>query len=151
MPAPTPLFSALLNYRYSASDAVVAVADTSTIWEGFQVLRGEERTNYPLALSIDDLGEGFSLTAQVEASVEAMRVCQYMQRALESLVTALETAPSTAVRELEVLPSTERHQLLYGWNDTAAEYPADRCVHELFEVQAADVPMRLRLSSKALN
>ena len=34
------------------------------------MLGGEERTNYPLTLSVDDLGEGFALTAQVAAPVE---------------------------------------------------------------------------------
>src|SRR5581483_2692535 len=30
--------------------------------------------------------------------------------------------------------------LLVEWNETAAEYPQDRCVHELFEEQAARTP-----------
>ncbi len=36
--------------------------------------------------------------------------------------------------------NAERHQLLVEWNDTATEYPRDRCVHELFEEQAAQTP-----------
>ena len=69
-----------------------------------EVVYGEERTNYPLTLSVDDLGEGFALTAQVAEPVEAERVCGLMHRALESLVEALERAPERAVRTLEVLP-----------------------------------------------
>jgi amino acid adenylation domain-containing protein len=30
--------------------------------------------------------------------------------------------------------------VLEAWNQTAAEYPADRCIHELFEAQAARTP-----------
>src|SRR5205809_4697435 len=63
--APTPLFSALLNYRHSAVDGS---ADRRA-WEGIEVLHAEERTNYPLTLSVDDLGAGFTLTAQVAAPV----------------------------------------------------------------------------------
>ena len=69
-----------------------------------------------------------------------MRVCQYMCRALEALVEALETSPARAVRTLEVLPAAERHRLLYEWNDTEVEYPSDKCVHELFEEQAEKTP-----------
>ncbi len=29
----------------------------------------------------------------------------------------------------------EREQVLFGWNTTQAEYPSDRCMHELFEAQ----------------
>ena len=103
-------------------------------------LRGEERTNYPLTLSVDDLGEGFGLTAQERRRSGPKRVCEFMRTALESLVEALETAPDRAVRTLEVLPAAERQQVLYEWNATEAEYPADKCVHELFEEQVERTP-----------
>ncbi|HKV95864.1 MAG TPA: amino acid adenylation domain-containing protein, partial [Gammaproteobacteria bacterium] len=87
-----------------------------------------------------DLGEGFLLTVQVQASIEPMRVCQYMCTALQSLVQALETGPGIAVRALEVLGEAEREQVLYEWNDTEREYPRDKCVHELFEEQVRRSP-----------
>lgn len=34
----------------------------------------------------------------------------------------------------------ERHRLLVEWNDTTADYPDDRCVHELFEAQVERTP-----------
>ncbi|MFN9545792.1 MAG: condensation domain-containing protein, partial [Cyanobacteriota bacterium] len=59
--APTPLFSALFNYRHSQEENEGAVA---AMGEGIALVQSEERTNYPLAVSVDDLGEGFALTAQ---------------------------------------------------------------------------------------
>ena len=61
------------------------------------ILGGEERTNYPVTLSVNDLGEGLSLDAQVHASLEAIRICEFMRTALASLVDALETSPAKAV------------------------------------------------------
>jgi amino acid adenylation domain-containing protein len=151
VPAPAPLFSALLNYRHSASDAdvssdaVVAAdalvsADAVQVFEGIQSLGGGERTNYPFSLSVDDLGQGFALAAQVQAPLDPDRICGFMSTALESLVEALESEPSTPVRELEILSPLERDQLLVGWNSTEAQYPADLCVHELFERQVGESP-----------
>ncbi|MGA8529828.1 MAG: amino acid adenylation domain-containing protein, partial [Acidobacteriaceae bacterium] len=140
VPAPAPLFSALLNYRHSPGAAQKPSAEAMQAWRGIGYLRGEERTNYPFTLSVDDLGQGFSLVAQTPASVGPMRVCELMHTALESLAEALETAPAKPVRALEVLPESERHRVLYEWNDTAAEYPSDKCVHELFEEQVARTP-----------
>jgi natural product biosynthesis luciferase-like monooxygenase protein len=37
--------------------------------------------------------------------------------------------------EISVLGDEERHRILYEWNATGREYPADQCVHELFEAQ----------------
>jgi non-ribosomal peptide synthetase component F len=39
-----------------------------------------------------------------------------------------------------LLTEDERHQLLVEWNNTACDYPADRCVHQLFEEQAERTP-----------
>ncbi|WP_143518197.1 condensation domain-containing protein, partial [Pseudomonas syringae] len=62
--ASTPLFSALLNYRHVAAGANQQTLDA---WQGIESLRGEERTNYPLTLSVNDEGTGFSLTIQASA------------------------------------------------------------------------------------
>ena len=91
-------------------------------------------------LSVDDLGEGLGLKAQTEASVSAKRVCEYMRRALESLVTALETERGAAVSALEVMPEEERRRVLYEWNETGVEYPDNKCIHELFEEQVKKTP-----------
>ena len=44
------------------------------------------------------------------------------------------------ISALPLLTESERHQLLVDWNDTAAEFPHDKCVHELFEAQAERTP-----------
>jgi hypothetical protein len=82
VPAPAPLFSALLNYRHSTEAAADGSEEKKRAWKGIEALQGQELTNYPFSLDMDDVGEGFWLTVQVEASVGAMRVCRYMHRAL---------------------------------------------------------------------
>jgi|GEM_PF-628006 len=42
--------------------------------------------------------------------------------------------------ELPLLDADERSQLLHGYNDTAAPYPADACIHDLFAAQASHTP-----------
>ena len=138
--APAPLFSGLLNYRHSPGVGEIRSKQRVRAWEGIRGLYGEERTNYPFTLSVDDLGEDFRLTAQVEESIEAKRVCEYMHTALGSLVAALESEPGRAMRTLAVVPERERRQILYEWNDTQVEFPSDKCVQELFEEQVQKTP-----------
>ncbi len=138
--APAPLFTALLNYRHSQNLVQTRSVEEESAWEGIEVLRGEERTNYPLTLSVDDLGEEFVLTAQVEAPIDPRRVCGFMQRAVEGLVEALEREPGKAIRSIDVLPEWERRQVVEEWNRTEAEYPSEECIHELFERQAERTP-----------
>src|SRR5262249_42932906 len=44
------------------------------------------------------------------------------------------------IDELPLLTESERHQLLVEWNDTATDYPQDRCIHQLFEEQVTRTP-----------
>jgi amino acid adenylation domain-containing protein/non-ribosomal peptide synthase protein (TIGR01720 family) len=140
VPAPAPLFTSLLNYRHSLHEIERAAAGTLAGWRGIEILASEERTNYPMTLSVDDMGAGFRLTVQAQRPIEADRVCGYMRKALEELVSALEQAPQRAICELDVLPAAEREQLVVEWNATEAGYPADRSIHVLFEEQAARTP-----------
>ncbi|CDG85848.1 non-ribosomal peptide synthetase [Janthinobacterium agaricidamnosum] len=61
----------------------------------------------------------------------------YLRRLLEAM--AGELAPSTPVLRLPMLGEEER-ALLQAWNATAAPFPAQFCMHELFEQQAARAP-----------
>ncbi|POP77819.1 syringopeptin non-ribosomal peptide synthetase SypA [Pseudomonas syringae pv. syringae] len=136
--APLPLFSSLLNYRHSA---VAEPSDESIeAWRGIEVRSGEERTNYPLTLNVDDLGDGFRLSVLVTGKVGAGRVCGYMQTALENLLVALEQSPDIALDSLPILPAAEREQLLVRFNDTALDYPHEQTIHGMFEAQVERTP-----------
>ncbi|MBV8769321.1 MAG: amino acid adenylation domain-containing protein, partial [Hyphomicrobiales bacterium] len=139
VPAPAPLFSALLNYRYSRAEGQSA-SEGLRVWPGIEVLYGEERTNYPCTLSVDDRGEGFSLTAQVQAPIEPERMCALMHEALEGLMEALERAPGRALRSLEVVPQAERERVLVAWNASRVEYAGAGLVHALVEAQVERTP-----------
>ncbi|QXI25592.1 non-ribosomal peptide synthetase [Pseudomonas vanderleydeniana] len=140
--SPTPLFTTLLNYRHSER-ATEGGDSTSGAWKGIEVLGGEERTNYPLVLAVDDSGEGFRIGAQVCAALDPHRTCAMMQRALESLVQALEQAPQGRPDRLDVLPPGERRQLLHDWNPAAPASVIRDCPHQVFERQAARQPAAL--------
>ncbi|WP_035688173.1 condensation domain-containing protein, partial [Bradyrhizobium sp. Cp5.3] len=137
--APAPLFSALLNYRHNTPAAISAAAADDGL-AGVEWLGGEERTNYPLTLSVEDFGEALGLTAQVAEPISADRICGYMQQTLAQLAEALERAPDMPVRELDILPADERTYLLEELNRTAVTYPEQQCIHELFEAQVRQAP-----------
>ncbi|MDC8759689.1 non-ribosomal peptide synthetase [Janthinobacterium fluminis] len=132
LPGGTPLFSALLNYRYVPQ----APEGAASAWEGMQVLGGEERSNYPLALSVDDLGEGFALVAQVRKSIGAQRLCGFVREAVGAVVAALADRPRQLVCELEVMSEQEAQQL-GQWGDNKRRYPDAETVQRLFERQVA--------------
>ncbi|KAG0222973.1 hypothetical protein BGX31_008767, partial [Mortierella sp. GBA43] len=99
----------------------------------------QDRTNYPLCISVEDFGDALGLTTQTLEPIESERICGYMQQALESLAGALEQAPTKAGFELEVLPQEERTTLLQTLN-TQEVHPDHLCMHHLFEQQVVRAP-----------
>ena len=135
--APTPLFSALLNYRHSAAGASAAA---QAAWAGISTLSSEERTNYPLTLSVDDLGQDFSLTLLASTQVDPRRILGYLLCTLENLAQALEQTPQLALEQLPILPVAEREQVLEGFNRSAVDYPRGQAIHGRIEAQAQRTP-----------
>ena len=142
IPQGTPLFSALLNYRHNTTPS-----DITSVKEGIEHLESQENDNYPFSLSVDDDGESLCLTAAVVQPFSPVRVCGYMEQALESLVAALEHTSDMAVQELNILSEDEQNLLLRTWNATALDYSIDLCVHHLFERQVERTPQATALVS----
>nr|WP_317985369.1 non-ribosomal peptide synthetase [Burkholderia pseudomallei] len=135
VPAQTPLFTSLLNYRYSKPKVAAA-----HIADGIELLDGHERTSYPLSMTVDDHERDFTIVAKVCERIGPQRVCELMELALEQLTRALSANPGGELAELDVLPAAERAQVLHGWNETGRAYARDACLHQLFEAQVSRTP-----------
>ncbi|WP_215544466.1 non-ribosomal peptide synthetase [Amycolatopsis sp. CA-230715] len=136
----TPLFSAAVNFRHfeHGHDAEAHRIDDS----GVRWLELVDNINYPMGISLDDLGSELSLIVQVEDTIEPEALLAYVETALAGIVGALTTddGNGTAALDVDVLPAAERRRLLVEWNDTAGPYPHDSCLFELFEAQVARRP-----------
>ena len=73
--APTPLFTALFNFRHT-----LAGQATSTL--GLDVVWVQERTGYPLALAVDDDGSALTLDVQALAPAHPEHVARLVEQAV---------------------------------------------------------------------
>ena len=66
------------------------------------------------------------------------------------LLAAAASHPDVAITELPIINEAERQQVTTEFNRTAAEFPREKCIHQLFEEQAARTPDRpaLRFGEK---
>jgi non-ribosomal peptide synthetase component F len=110
-----PLFTSLLNYRH------IATVEQSTSSErqsgAGDIVSAFTQTNYPLMLAVNDRGTAITLNVHAAHPVRPERVCAMMQQALEALASTLAHAPKTPAGDLDILPATERQQLLSMCND----------------------------------
>ncbi len=131
----SPLFQVMVNFRNvprqiaSASNLEFEVAESDT-----------GKILVDLTLEIIEKPEGLSCVFEYNADLFASATIQRMLGHFQKLLEAIVTNPEQLVSELPLLTDAERHQLLFEWNATDAEYPKDLCVHELFEAQATKTP-----------
>ena len=69
----------------------------------------------------------------------------------EHLLTAAVESPETPVDSLPLMGSEERRQVLVDWNQTAAEYPREATIHQVFEQQAGRSPEATALIDASRN
>ncbi|NQZ08922.1 MAG: amino acid adenylation domain-containing protein, partial [Algicola sp.] len=148
LPGDTPLYNSMLNFRHSARADTVddqgrAGADVNTAASQFAVVGGQERTNFPFNLSVDDLGDEFGLDIQVDSSLDVQRINGYMQTVVAGLVDALSAKPQLSVANVPILPHSERQQVLQQYHATPTGHPAATCVHQAFEAQVARAPLAI--------
>ena len=128
VPAPAPLFTAILNYRHAGppvpgAGAVPEVPPVPVVPGGIETVFVRERTNYPLMVSVDDNGSLFGFSVQAVAPADPGLVCGLLQAAAAGLAAALEDGPGSALRSVDVLGAGLRRQLTVEWNETGAVVP----------------------------
>jgi amino acid adenylation domain-containing protein/natural product biosynthesis luciferase-like monooxygenase protein len=140
VPASHPLFSTLLNYRHAALVVQQGQGGNSEAFAGMRLLSSEERTHFPIAMFVDDLGDRFSLGAQSVPAIGAQRMVGYLIAAVRATLDALEQDAETPADSIDILSPSEREQVLHAFNATACAYPSETLIHERFEAQAAARP-----------
>jgi len=60
-----------------------------------------------------------------------------------TILEAISANPQAKIGELSLLSQAERQEVLLKWNQTAAEYPRDRSIRELFEEQVKQNPEKV--------
>ncbi|MBB2488146.1 amino acid adenylation domain-containing protein, partial [Mitsuaria sp. WAJ17] len=131
-----PVFTALFNYRHNVATAEnpddTRLADFA---KDVDVLIGEERTNYPFLITLDDNGAQLHISARVQAPASAARVCEALCAILQSLAHALHSASETPLETLDAMAEAERNALL-AFGAAQSTFPAARGLHQVFAEQA---------------
>jgi amino acid adenylation domain-containing protein len=99
-----------------------------------------ETAKFDLTLSMQETGEGLSGTFTYNTDLFEAATIQRMAGHLQVLLEAVVANCNRQLNELPLLTETEKHQLLVEWNDTVAEYPQQKCIHQLFEEQVERSP-----------
>ncbi|WP_248749120.1 non-ribosomal peptide synthetase [Pseudomonas sp. MWU15-20650] len=139
----SPLFNSLLNYRHTRDDQAFNLVP------GITLLSSEDILSHPLMITVDDAASSFRLKVTAPRTVGAERLWGYLETVLNGLVDALEHAPNTPLHALPVLPDSELHTLLVGFNATDTDWPQAPTLQALFEARARHIPSAIAVQAGA--
>ncbi|MEH2028366.1 MAG: amino acid adenylation domain-containing protein [Nostoc sp.] len=84
----------------------------------------------------DGISGWFEYSTDLFDAATISRIGEHFQ----TLVAGIVANPNEKVADLPLLTPTERQQLLVEWNQTQADYPQQKCIHQLFEAQVERQP-----------
>jgi amino acid adenylation domain-containing protein/non-ribosomal peptide synthase protein (TIGR01720 family) len=95
---------------------------------------------FDLTLMLEETTDGLKGTWEYNADLFEAATINRMIGHFQVLLENIAATPDQPVATIPILTEAERHQLLVEWNDTAVEFPSDKCAHELFEAQVERAP-----------
>ena len=147
IPGNVPLFESIVVFE-NYPEEKISLKESGLNLE-IKICDRFERDNYPLGLTAIP-GNELLLRIDYEKvkgfdDTTIYRMLGHLKTLLESMITH----PQQSLSEFSLLTETEKQQLLVEWNNTEAEYPEDKCLHQLFEEQVEKTPDAVAVSFKS--
>ncbi len=143
----TPLFQNIFILQ-SAGPAEVLLPGLEVSWQR-ELHTGTAKTD--VTLSLQETPEAIVGAIEYNTSLFEAATARQMARHFENLLEQAAAKPELAIPELSLLSETERDRILSGWNATSADYPHDKCFHELIAEQAERAPTRVAVLHQELS
>ncbi len=99
-----------------------------------------EIAKFDLTLSMQNTETGLMGVWEYNTDLFNSETIERMNGHFLTLLEGIITNPSERVSQLPLLTKVEQQQLLIDWNNTEVDYPADKCIHQLFEEQVKRTP-----------
>lgn len=101
---------------------------------------GHVMANFDLTLDIVERDGQLACLFESNADLFEAETVERMMGHFQTLLEGIVANPEQRIGELSLLNESERRRLLVEWNDTRTDYPAHRCIQELFEREVESTP-----------
>jgi amino acid adenylation domain-containing protein/non-ribosomal peptide synthase protein (TIGR01720 family) len=100
-------------------------------------------SNFDMTLVLEETADGLSGAIEYSTDLFEAATIERFADHFEVLLNSIVADPDQSIATLPLFSAAERQRLLIDWNDTAAAYAHDHCVHQLIEMQAEQTPRAL--------
>ncbi|MCP4155350.1 MAG: amino acid adenylation domain-containing protein, partial [bacterium] len=117
-------------------------SNTQASLNTFHVLNTQNTQNSKFDLSLNGLETGETLYFYFEYCTKLFKeeTIRRIVTYFKGIMQIISTDPGRKISGIEIITEEEKKQILHEFNDTAADYPRDKTIHQLFEEQADKTP-----------
>ena len=136
----SPIFQVLFNLQ-SREQELVNFAGLHVS----PVIADPGTAKFDLNVLMEDKADGLAAWFEYSTDLFDAATIQRMLGHFHKILDAIVAEPTTKLARLNLLDDAERQQLLVDWNQTAADYPRDVTLVDLFEAQVESTPDSIAL------
>ncbi|WP_392535134.1 non-ribosomal peptide synthase/polyketide synthase [Nostoc sp. C117] len=131
----TPLFQVM----FTLQNAPISTVELNQLSVSSTLIEGTT-AKFDLTLSMENTADGLVGVWEYSTDLFDTSTIERMTGHFVTLLSGVVANPQQSISQLPLLTEVEQQQLLVEWNNTQADYPLDKCLHELFEEQVALTP-----------
>jgi amino acid adenylation domain-containing protein len=105
-------------------------------------------SKFDLTLTAIDFGEQLLFNLEYCTKLFSVKTINKFIEYLKRIINQIPDKLYNAISEIELLNEREKQELLYEFNDTKADYPKNKTIHQLFEEQAEKTPNKTAIIFK---
>ncbi len=137
-PSHSPLFQVIFTLQNTPTDSLTFQGLGVSNWPVENL-----HAKYDLTMLMEAAAGEFIGTLEYNTDLFDQATIARMSRHFQILLESIVADPRLPVSELRLLDDGEAHQITTACNHTGADYPLDRCIHQIIEDQVDRTPDRL--------
>jgi amino acid adenylation domain-containing protein len=134
-PSRHPVFQVFFHF---ASRPTRPLVMSQMSWEVRRLHNGTSK--FDLSLLVEEEADALAFCFEYNTDVLEAATVKRMAGHFQMLVEEVSAEPDRCLSAIPLTTVPEQYQLLTQWNNTAACYPQDLCIHQVIEMQAARAP-----------
>lgn len=103
---------------------------------------------YDISLEILDYNDAIEYSIEYSSRLFKPSTIEQLRRHFEQLITAVLFNPAIDVKDIDLLTDEELDYQIGTFNQTEQNTPVDKCIHQLFEIQAESSPSAVAIVSQ---
>jgi len=136
-----PIFDIFFVYHQSGGDISRAASSGLISFDG--LVEGITTSKFDITLNISDPGDELQAVFEYNTDLFNRETMARFAAYVINLVDAVTADPRQLLSDYSVMGRDELQKVIFGFNETAAPFPAETCPYRLFEEQTAKTPDRI--------